>query len=214
MSPLITDNSYCILQWNCQGARAKKDELLQYIKDFNVDILALQETKFDNNHLIKFPNYNIEKCDGHVNHGAHGGVATYIHSDLPYERVPLNTPIQAVTVKIQTTSLITICNIYSSRSHPLSTALLNNLFNHLSHPLIIIGDFNAYNQMWGSRTRDAFGLVVEDFLTDNNLNIINSGEPTRISYQAQSCIDLTMCFPTLEQGVYTLEISLIFVRSP
>ena len=33
-----------LLQWNCQGVRGKKDELLELISNHKPDIAALQET--------------------------------------------------------------------------------------------------------------------------------------------------------------------------
>ena len=110
-----THDNYCLMQWNCQGARGKKDELLDYIHNFKIDIIALQETKLDDKHHLKIPDFNVERYDGHINHGAHGGVATYIHNHLPYERIPIQTQIQAVAVRIQTSSFITICNIQQPR---------------------------------------------------------------------------------------------------
>ena len=93
MSPTTTNSvsGHSLLQWNCQGIRNKKEEIIQYIDSFKIDILTVQETMLDTNQNFNLPNYNIERCDGHFNRRAHGGVATFIHSSLPYERIQLNT---------------------------------------------------------------------------------------------------------------------------
>ena len=65
----------------------------------------------------------------------------FLHSSIPYTRLDLNTNIQAVAVRAQIGSLITICNVYSSRSHDISTNILNDLLHQLPSPAIIVGDF-------------------------------------------------------------------------
>ena len=106
-------SDFVLLQWNCQGLRGKKDEILQYISDLRVDILVLQETRLENSREFNLQGYNSERCEGHFNRASHGGVATFIHSSLPYERVNLNSPLQAVAVRVTLAYPITICNIYS-----------------------------------------------------------------------------------------------------
>ena len=195
---LRTDSrAYRLLQWNCQGLRNKKDELLDHIHNNKIDIVFIQETMLDSRNEFRLPGFNVERRDGHVNRTPHGGVATFIHSDLPYERLPLTTEIQAVAIRVQLSSLITFCNIYSSRSHNLTTENLEHLFLQLPAPVVLLGDFNAYSLIWGSRVNDTRGTQVERFMNRNGINILNSGVPTRISYHAETCIDLTMCSPSL-----------------
>ena len=166
----IMNTQQCILQWNCQGIRNKKDELLYYVETFGIDIIALQETMQNLNYYTNLQGYNLEHCDGHFNRTAHGGVGLYIHQDLPYERVELNTTIQAVAIRTRLSSLITICNVYFSRSHTLNLELLNDLYEQLPQPVLMLGDFNAYNTSWGSAVDDSRGLTVESFCNQNLLN--------------------------------------------
>ena len=191
-------NDTILLQWNCQGMRNKKDELLHYINEYKLDIIALQETMFFGDYQVRLPGYNIEKRDGHFNRSAHGGVCLYIHQDIPYHRIQLNTTIQAVAIRIQLSTVLTICNIYSSRQHQLTSEQLNDLYSQLPQPAILLGDFNAYNPLWGSAAIDSRGRAMETFMNNNNLNILNDGRPTRIGYQSETCIDLTICSPVLE----------------
>ena len=62
----------------------------------------------------------------------------------------------------------------------------------------MLGDFSAYNTLWGLTTVDARGREVELFINNHNMNIINNGAPTRISYNIETAIDLTMCAANLE----------------
>ena len=49
-----------------------------------------------------------------------------------------------------------------------------------------MGDFNAYNDLWGSNDTDERGREVEQFRAHNNINVINNGDgaycPIIISY--------------------------------
>jgi len=187
-----------ILQWNCQGIRNKKDEILHIIDTQKISILSMQETKLWSTNEVQFPHYNCIRKDGHLNNTPHGGVAIYVHESIPFEPVTVNTTMQAVAVRANIGRLVTICNVYSSRSHSLNLNLLNALLNQLPSPVILLGDFNGYNQLWGSCTTDTRGRIIGDFIEANNLNILNDGTPTRIGYQTETAIDLTMCSPVIE----------------
>ena len=186
-----------IVQWNAQGLRNKKSELLELIHDNCASIVAIQETRLSNDFNLKNPNYNLISKDGHFNHGQHGGVSLYIHSDVPYREIPLSTPIQAVAAEIRLQFNFSICNIYSSRSHPISKSLLTNILQQLTSPCLIVGDFNAYSSVWHCSGTDTRGRAVEGFLQDNNLVLLNDNSPTRIGYNSETTIDLSICSPSI-----------------
>ena len=176
--------------------RQKKDEL-DLIHSCNASIIALQATKLSDDFNIRIPYYNLLCKEGHYNHGQHGGVALYIHSDVPYNEIKLNTPCQAVAAKDFISFKFSICNIYSSRSHPLNLQLLSDIFRQLTSPCLIVGVFNAYSLQWGSASTDSRGRIIEAFLSDNNLNIWNDGSPTRIADNSETAIDLPLCSPSI-----------------
>lgn len=187
-----------LLQWNCQGLRSKKDELLELINRIKPSAIALQETKLWNNIDFKIPNYTIHRKDGHFNVSPHGGVAILIHESVPFNNIPLNTEHQAIAIRVQLCQPLTICSIYLSRSHAISQNSITNIIQQLPPPLIIMGDFNSYNTVWGSERTDARGRIVEEAINNNNLNILNNGLPTRIAYNTESAIDLTVTSPILD----------------
>lgn len=197
----MNNNEISILQWNCQGLNNKKDELSDLIQRHNPLIIALQETMLGPSHEFKLPNYNCTKKSGHFNRRHHGGVAIYSHDTLPFQEVELNTPLQATAIRTLLHRTITICCIYNSRNHALTEELLQQLLRQLTPPVILLGDFNSYSRMWGSTTTDARGQIVESFLSHNNLNILNNGTPTRIGYQTETAIDLSICTSELEPDI-------------
>ena len=108
---MMVNTKTAIIQWNIQGVKNKKSEIIQLMNQYKAGILALQETLMPVRFLHKIPGYSVIGKDGTHNRRNHGGVALYIHQDIPFSPVPLNTSIQAVAVKIQLRSKFTICNL-------------------------------------------------------------------------------------------------------
>lgn len=190
-----------ILQWNCQGVRNKKEEILHLIQQYKPLILALQETKLHETAKFTIPVYTGYRKEGHYNRQSHGGVAIYIHETIPHRQVELTTTIQAVAVRAQLHKPITVCNIYISRQHDMNKKNLHDLVQQLPQPIILMGDINSYNTIWGSRTTDTRGRIIEAFINESNLNILNNGDPTRIAYNAETAIDITISSPSLQPEI-------------
>ena len=190
-------NPTSILQWNAQGLRHKKDELLELIHDYRATLVAIQETKLTEEYNIRIPNYNVISKSGHYNRGQHGGVTLYIHSDIPYNEIPLSTTLQAIAVEVHTSFRFSICNVYASRSHDLTRQKLQHILNQIPQPCLFVGDFNAYGTSWGAATSDERGKDIEDFLENNDLILLNYDAPTRIGYNSETTIDLSFCSPSI-----------------
>ena len=73
----------------------------------------------------------------------------------------------------------------------MTTAALDHLINQLPAPSIIMGDFNSYNVLLGSNPTDTRGRIIENFISEHNLQLLNTGQPTRIGYNCETAIDLT-----------------------
>ena len=73
-----------------------------------------------------------------------------VHQDIPHSRVNISSTVQAVAVTVFMEQRITICSVYSSERHALTTQSLKLLFEQLPPPILVLGDLNGHNQMWGS----------------------------------------------------------------
>ena len=188
-----------IIQWNAQSIAPKKAELIQQIKDFQTSIVAIQESRLHRETGFRIPNFSMLHQEGHTTNGiSHGGVALFIREDIPHRQVHLQTTITAIAATVTIKSTFTICNIYSPQSHTLNENLLNHLYQQLPQPCLIVGDFNAHNPLWGGNDTDARGRAVENFITFNQLNLLNGHQPTRIEGLHETSIDLSICSPSLE----------------
>ncbi|GFS91163.1 putative RNA-directed DNA polymerase from transposon X-element [Trichonephila clavipes] len=77
-----------------------------------------------------------------------GGVYIFTSLDVPSSALPLRTSLQAVAVRIQSTSLITVCCLYFSPNAVIHQQDLNNLVDQLPAPYVILGDFNGHSTLW------------------------------------------------------------------
>ena len=147
---------------------------------------------FGNNANFNLPHYSFHRHDGHFNVTPHGGVALFIHESLPFQTVDLNCALQAVAAVVQLDVPITICSLYASKNHSLTQESLSKVLDQLPAPMVVLGDFNSYNTLWGCRTTDLRDQIVEDVVNRRQLIILNNGSPTRISYNAESAKDLAI----------------------
>ena len=168
-----------IVQWNVGGMSNKKKEIIELINTYKANIVALQETMLSNDYLIKIPKYNVVAKEGTFNYRQHGGVAIYIHGDIPFQEINLDTPIQAVAVTVQLRIKVTICNIYSPPSaDSLTSDNIKALYDQLPKPCILLGDFNAHSQRWGCTSTNQRGRIIEQLIDQTNLVMLNNGAPT------------------------------------
>ena len=92
---------------------------------------------------------------------------------------------------------ITVASIYISGSGEIDKEELGRVINSLAKPCLVLGDFNAYNQMWAGHSTTRIGKEVEDILSRNSLSILNTGQPT---HESGSAIDLTVVSPEITPG--------------
>jgi hypothetical protein len=119
-------------------------------------------------------------------------VATFINTQYPSEEIALITNLEAVAVRISVKYKLTICNLYMPNSQILSYTDIQNIIDQLLTPFIILGDLNSSNDT------DQRGRIIEKILDNNNINILNNGQATRISASTGnfSAIDLSLSSST------------------
>ena len=92
-----------------------------------------------------------------------------VHSTHIYRR-------KAVT--ISTSKTITVCSLYLPPSENLNIVLLTRLIDQLPTPFVICGDFNGNSMTWGCEKNNSRGDIIDDFITENNVCLLNDGSYT------------------------------------
>ncbi|GBM37201.1 RNA-directed DNA polymerase from mobile element jockey [Araneus ventricosus] len=186
-----------LISWNCRGFQNKSAELRDLINKHKPACIALQETflKTDKHSIRQYKIYSKH----HIADRASGGVAILAATDISTIPVTLNTNLQAVAIRIQTHSLITVCSLYLPPSERVSQTDLNNLIHQLPTPFIISGDLNGHSSLWGSSDSNSRGLQIEQFIADHNLCLLNSDEKTHFHLPTRTfhSVDLAICSPPL-----------------
>ena len=92
-------------------------QFLDPISKEKQDVTCIQETMLSKQANFNLKNYNGLFKEGHTNYRAHEGVAVFIHETVPYQKLILNTPLQAKAGRNNIRRDVTIVSIYNSRSH-------------------------------------------------------------------------------------------------
>lgn len=138
----------------------RRFELLQFLKDYNHDVIFISETKLNPRHKLTFKDYELVRRD-RPNAAQGGGTAILIKKDLPFEEtclpsVPRNEILEC-TVKVPTNnnSTIVLVSVYArGDSRCLFMDELDDLFRGLELDrndvfYIVAGDLNARHKDWG-----------------------------------------------------------------
>jgi len=192
-----------IVQWNCRGLKANFNEVQILIQTLNPLAFCLQETFLKATENLTFKNFityhkhATSSGDGR----AHGGVAIILNGSIPQSPVTLQTHLQAVAARVTLHIPITLCSVYLPPSLSLDPRELDDLLSQLPTPFILMGDFNGHHQFWGSPNDNSRGKQILDFITNNNLCLLNDGTPTYLHPASASFshLDLTICSPVLFQ---------------
>ena len=186
------------IQWNCNGFNIRRDEVRVLTSNFNPLCIFLQETHFKPNDNPVLRNYTFYRNDDTSGNRAHGGVATLVSDSVHSSPLPLTTPLQAVAVRVHVPQPVTFCNIYLPEWAPATPPNLQSLVSQLPHPYVLLGDVNAHSPLWGDTMADGRGCMLESFIDDNDLILLNNGQKTRFnSFNGSfSAIDLSICSPS------------------
>lgn len=194
----ITHN---IISWNMCGFYAKREELQLLINKYSPYVICLQELKIKTNQIIKVKGYTLISK---VREDGCGGAALLIKDGFHFEELPDNSTLDIISAKIYMDRVFTISSIYFHYTDNISLTQLKDIYKNIDTNLIIIGDFNAHNQLWNSTRTDKRGKVIEKFLQTKNMNILNQGEITRVSSvfgQNHAVLDLALCNTTFSNNL-------------
>ena len=169
------------------------------MSDYSPACVCLQETMLGNTTPRSPTGYTLlrhpiidDPIPGH-------GLAFLIHSSIAFRPLNINSTALVHAIQIQLETLITICNIYISPNDNITEELITNITQQLPEPYLLLGDFNAKHQLWGNDRSDARGRIIDDFITNHDAVLLNTGLRTHFHVQSgtESAIDLSICSPDL-----------------
>ncbi|VDI28048.1 Hypothetical predicted protein [Mytilus galloprovincialis] len=144
-----------IIQWNCRGLKINLLELTLLVQSFLPIAFCLQETHLKESDNVSLKGYNMFSTFSKVDERASGGSTIFVKDNVIHSTVQLTTDLQAVAIRLSLDKTITLCSIYIPPNSIIDKAKLKNLTDQLPSPFILMGDFNAHNPLWGSKTHNA-----------------------------------------------------------
>ena len=162
-------------------------------QQYNPVAMCLQETHIADISKVSFKGYTPYHRLDNCHHRASGGSSIFIRNDVIHSLVNLNTTLQAVAVKITLSFVFTICSIYAPPNKYIDIKDLEHLLSQMQEPVMLLGDFNSHNPLWGSEHLTPKGRVLETFMSQNDLCLFNDGSPTCLhsGHGSYSAIDLS-----------------------
>jgi ribonuclease HI/exonuclease III len=187
-----------IIQWNCEGARAKAGELEKMATELRPYCICLQETKLRPEASFSIPRYkpflqNLELRPGGY---AHGGVGILVQKHVSVYQIPLQTPLQAVAVSVKVHKRITLCSLYLPPGTNIRKEHLTGLLDQLPKPYMVLGDFNARSTLWYENEDNPRGTMIVEVIAENDVFILDEDKNTHMSRRIgtlDSHIDLSIC---------------------
>ena len=191
-----TNSELKILHWNCEGANEKINTILDSIKNDDIDIALLQDTR-----IKEHPdNKDIFKLDGYATystpHELHGkkGLATIIKNSIRSDEhvnpdIGNHTHVLSIKITFNAQTFL-VHNIYRTESlvpYPDFSPLFTDI------PGILGGDFNAHHWSWGSSNNSPMGSALYNQITESNYLLVKPLSPTR----KKSFIDLSIVHSSL-----------------
>ncbi|KAK3760362.1 hypothetical protein RRG08_030623 [Elysia crispata] len=200
-----TKHKLKILQWNCESIRNKKLQLINKLKNADIDIACLQEShlqphqKHGNRFIIRgFQTFKQDRKNG-----PKGGVITLVKNDIPASEVRVETGDRAEMVGVKIHLHNKEMLIYNCYCPPTKEHILHAM--SISEHCMVVGDFNSHSPSWGYTVQDARGEEVEDWQTNSNLLLLNDAEdpPTYYSRSWLTTSTPDLAFATEEIALKT-----------
>lgn len=188
-----------IIQWNCRGLRSNYNEILLLLSLLNPSVLCLQETFLKTDDSLNIKDYNSYNYIYSGGQRPSGGSSILVKSCLPQREIPIQTELQAVAISVTLDKEITICSIYIPPSFSLKNEQLESLISQLPSPYLLVGDFNGHNILWGCKSNNIRGELIESFITKNDLCLMNDKSYTYLHPATGkfSALDLSLCHPSV-----------------
>ena len=197
---LFTKKSLRILQWNADSLATKIGELRERVKDRDVDVILIQETKLRGKPTPRIDGYKeAMRSDRIVAEG--GGLLCYIEETLIFEKLfsvsKFATESTTFRVRLDKKTWVHITNVYIPPANSVGQEIK---FSPEAIPVlqssVICGDFNGHTSLWDEhQPQDSRGDQVLNWIIDNELDILNVGDRTRESRITgnPSAPDVSLC---------------------
>ena len=166
------------------------------VKEISPDLICLQETFLSAEVRARLATYQYPAVRRDRRYEDGGGVMIFIQKQVSYIEVELQTSMEVVAIQVimnnQKLTVSSLCIPPDYRADQLEKHY-KQILRQLPHPYIICADSNAHHTAWGSDESDAKRKMQMELIEEEDLMIINNGEPTYLTNSGNfTYIDLTI----------------------
>lgn len=203
---MANNNEIHIIQVNLARAYKANQSLNNFQEEEKIDISIVQEPYALNNKIIGFPiKHKIIAFEKEPK------TAIIIHKgDISIFPIVIEQKMIVAKV-IKGIRELLIINCYCPPHEKISPVLskIENVIRTINFTeILIIGDFNSKNKLWGSQINDEKGDEMLEFIIKHNLIILNEKDspPTFRTERAKGWIDLTITNHNLHTNIAQWEV--------
>ena len=171
---------FLLLQWNARSLIANGQVFKSFIEEAEdrPDIVCIQETWLRPHLDFIIPGYESVRSDRIESQGS--GCATFVREGIAFRRISTITEIECVVIEIcKADGNMVVVNLYNP-CRALYPEMLDSIIKkQRNRKEIWCGDFNAHNNLWGSKHTDSNGEAVEELMDIRQLVCLNNGNGTR-----------------------------------
>ena len=198
-------NNLSILQLNLQKSPTGLSLIIKECLHLNIDILILQELPFNKDKITGLPSSLISR----TLHGPpfmdklysaiiilNENIFFSFHDELS------NFFFTTVEIHLKNLNILIVSSYFHTNSNLTNDLnFLSQICNSSKNKGIIVGvDTNAHSNLWHCTNNDFRGFILEEFLMESNLHIINLPDsPTWSSITKSSSIDLSLVSPLIHK---------------
>lgn len=171
--------SLTIGHWNANGIRGNYREFTQFLRDHNIDIMLINETRLTPKCNFNVAGYNVIRKD-RDNNKAQGGVLILIKTVINYSKVSLKTvSIESVAIRLVNNTIF--ASVYNPPRTKIYARDLETIFG-LGNKVLIYGDLNAKSTAWNCKIGNPNGKIVYSFALKNTVKILAPDNYTLYPY--------------------------------
>lgn len=148
----------------------RRASLLEFINENNPDIALICKTKLNQQHILRFIDYNVIRTDRQDSIHS-GGTAILIKQHFKYKQIFINTLIKPkviettiIKLKLDNDNNLFIISLYAKSGHykefktELEEIFIKLELNKPTNYYIIAGDYNAKHVNWKNSNNNPYGI--------------------------------------------------------
>ncbi|XP_035233534.1 uncharacterized protein LOC118205351 [Stegodyphus dumicola] len=193
--------------FNCNGIKSQVTEIKDYINRHSLDIVLFNETHLRTTDSLKIANFDVFRSDRIHNRGGGTAIAAKRYLKCCKFALPIFNSIEACACILNSKGVeYLIVSIYKPPGNSLNTQDLDYIAR-LGYPTIIAGDMNCKNTNWNCRTNNQDGIVLYNYIINNNVQIFAPTEHTYcpMTRSNSDILDIMLTFNVSQQPYLSVD---------